>query len=154
MSSSTESATRGPPASRRTRSPKRCPITDARRDNAVERCRHLEGGGALAQLPFALLVLRDRARVHERADRLLDEKRVASGASDDLVAELVGPPVERRVDDPRPLLIGERLQDELTEIRADGTRLGRSRTGALREEQQDRNARGARGYEPEKLQGR
>jgi len=96
---------------------------DARGDDPVERCRHLQRGGPLAQLPFALLVLRDSARIHERADGLLDEERVATGPRDDFVAELVGDPVESCVDDPRRFLIGERLEDELAEVRPHRSRL-------------------------------
>src|SRR5439155_12791665 len=91
---------------------------DASRDDTMKRRRHLERRRPLAQLPFALVVLRDRARIHERADGLLDEERVAAGTRDDLVSQLVRHPVERRVDDACGLLVRERLEDELAEVRA------------------------------------
>ena len=115
---------------------------DAGRDDAMERRRHLERRGPFAELPLALFVPGDRPRLHERADRLLDEERVPPGARDDLVAKLVGDPVEGRVDDSRGLLVGERLEDELAEVCSDRPWLGRARTGALGQEQEDRDARG------------
>src|SRR5439155_8685461 len=97
---------------------------DARRDHPMERRRYFQGGRALAQLPFAVLVLRDGARIDERSDGLLDEERIAARPRDDLVAELARYPVERRLDDPRGLLVGERLEDELREVRAHRPRVG------------------------------
>src|SRR6185369_6995934 len=125
---------------------------DPRRDDAVKGCRNLERRGPLAKLPLALLVLCDRARVDERADGFFDEEWIASGARDDLVAKLVRHPIEGRVDDPRGLFVRKRLEDELAEVRSDWPRLGRSRSGALREEQKDGDARRARRDEPEKLE--
>src|SRR6185437_9097216 len=48
--------------------------------------------------------------------------------------------------------VRKRLEDELAEVRSDRPRLGRSRSGALREEQKDGDARRARRDEPEKLE--
>src|SRR5207244_6029797 len=52
---------------------------DPCRDDGVKCRGDLERGRALAQLPLALVVLRDGARIDERADRLLDAERIAPG---------------------------------------------------------------------------
>ena len=127
---------------------------DARGDDRMKRRRHLEGGGPLAELPLTTLVARDGAGLDQRADGLLDEEGVAARAADDLVAQLVGEPVERRLDDPGRLLVGERLEDELGEVRSDRTRLRRARARALREQKEDWDPRGPRRDEPEELKRR
>ena len=106
----------------------------------MERRGYLQRRGALAQLPFALLVARDGTRLHERADRLLDEERVPAGAGDDAIAKLRGDPLEGRLDDPLRLLVRERLENELGEVRAAHADVRRAVTRALREEQEDRYA--------------
>src|SRR5207245_4907179 len=93
-------------------------------------------------------------RVDERAYRILDEERIAASARDDLVAQLRGHPVERRLDDPRGLLVRERLEHQLAEVGPHRSRLRCSGPDALRQEQQDRDTRGTRGDEPEELEGR
>ena len=100
------------------------------------------------QLPLAFLVPRDRARLDERADGLLDEEGVAAGARDDAVAQLRGYPLERRLDDSRGLLVVQGFEDELREVRSGRARVRRAWARALREEEQDRHARSARREEP------
>ena len=90
---------------------------DARGHDRVQGRGHVQSRGALAEDPVALVIPRDRAGVDEGADRLLDEERVSAGTRDDAVAELGRCPLERRVDDARGLVVGERLEHHLREVR-------------------------------------
>ena len=105
-------------------------------------------------MPLAARVLLRGARLHERTQRFLDEERIPAGARDDPVAQLVGDPIEGRFDDARGLLVRERFEHELREVRARRLRLRRARSEALREQEQDRHTRGARGEEPQEVERR
>ena len=59
---------------------------DARGDDGVQRRRDLEHRRTVAEAPLAGLVARDRARLDERAQALLDEERVTARARDDAVS--------------------------------------------------------------------
>ena len=67
---------------------------DARSDDRVERRGYFERRRTLAEMPLAARVLLRRARLDQRPQRLLDEERIAAGAGDDPVTQLIGDPVE------------------------------------------------------------